>query len=323
MSASLLYVIAGRTLESNVPLPELPASAAGDPVIRFTLLGGTASIPRSAAWFQIVGSESDDSAHLRIAEGDSEYLLQFPKFATFTLSRDGSCIRCYPLRNVPAETLRHLLLDQVVPLALTLDETHAIIHGGAVVIDGKAVGIMGFSGAGKSTLTVSFAAHGYQLLSDDCLVLRRAAGGWSALPHYSGVRLWPDNADRLFDRAIAATAVAHYSSKLRVGGFAPSGPSREFALEQLLFLGEPASGRRISISPLSQRDAFSNLVEASFALDVRHAKELRRQFEQLTAIVSQVPCCTIRYPREHAALGDVRAAIVDHVRSSCRQVSAC
>jgi hypothetical protein len=60
----------------------------------------------------------------------------------------------------------HLLL----PLFLTLENRYSIFHGGAVVVEGKAVMFAAPSMGGKSTMTDYFIRKGHTLLSDDKIV---------------------------------------------------------------------------------------------------------------------------------------------------------
>ena len=133
-------------------------------------------------------------------------------------------------RALPAATLRHLLLDQVLPLALGRMGRMAI-HASAVHVPGLgAVAFAGGPGSGKSTLAAALARAGCAVLSDDCLVIAVRSGGVWAIPSYPGVRLWPDAASRLGYRG---RLVAHYSDKVRVAtGGLPSGdcPARLRAL---------------------------------------------------------------------------------------------
>ena len=87
--------------------------------------------------------------------------------------------------------MRHLLLDQVMPLVLSRDRL--VLHASAVATPAGAAAFIGFTGAGKSTLAASLSAAGFPILSDDCLVIERDGRGFLARPFYPGARLWPDS----------------------------------------------------------------------------------------------------------------------------------
>ena len=47
------------------------------------------------------------------------YLLRFPDFADFEVSADGTVITSYPTPECDADTLEHLFVNQLTPLALS------------------------------------------------------------------------------------------------------------------------------------------------------------------------------------------------------------
>ena len=48
---------------------------------------------------------------------------------------------------------------------------HAVLHGGAIAVDGRAVALVGHSGSGKSTLTTAMARHGHPYLADEVVAV--------------------------------------------------------------------------------------------------------------------------------------------------------
>ena len=47
-----------------------------------------------------------------------DYLLRFPELADFEVSHDGRSVRAWPAPGITQETVRHLYLNQALPLAL-------------------------------------------------------------------------------------------------------------------------------------------------------------------------------------------------------------
>jgi len=159
-----LYSIGGVLVESALPLVEVPERRDGtsDCVIR------VANAP-----FDVGGQEplfdwkTDDGrtwmAGARHARG---YLVRFPELAEFSLSADGRRIDLFAADDAPADTIRHLFLDQVFPLARALAGELAL-HASAIQTSVGAVAFVGATGDGKSTLTASFARAGFRPLADD------------------------------------------------------------------------------------------------------------------------------------------------------------
>jgi hypothetical protein len=304
------YGIGGIVLEANLAFPELPPASGTAPALTFERLAPEGPRSEPARWvhrWSLPGAEGNDWALFARIEG--EWLIRFPSQGDFRVSSDGRRIRCHPLPGIPDTTIRHLLLDQVLPLALSHQGRFAL-HASAVALGSIAVGFAAQSGSGKSTLAASLAGHGAEMLSDDCLMAEEEGGEWRVLPYYAGVRLWPDNVQALGMGGSPATEVAHYTAKLRLGEEAGL-PFRRTptALQALFFLSE--DGADISIRPLSPREAFVALVEASFTLGVHDAPVLQRQFETIGRIVDAVPCHILCYPYSYDVLPRVREALFD------------
>lgn len=312
----LFYRICNRILASTTPFSELEPTQEAPAHLVFDLLpAASPPIREPVEWFHAWRFADDDAEDwLKMAQTPDGYLLRFPAHAEFQVSASGSQIRCRPWPETPPETLRHLLLDQVLPLAFTLAGDF-VLHASAVQMDQQVIGILGRSGRGKSTLAASFATQGWPLLTDDCLVLREDSKRWRALPYYAGVRLWPDNVSGLFTDAAVGVEVAHYTRKQRVSGTPLAAFSSEaLPLHQLFFLGDPQrAGSAVVITPLTPRAAFMALVENHFVLEIQKPAALKRQFEAIGRLTETVACFTLNYPREYAVLPNVRAALLARV----------
>ena len=68
--------------------------------------------------------------------------------------------------------------------------------------------------------------------------------------------------------------------------------------------------QRISITPLSPREAFLALLRNTFNRLLVDPERLHRQFEAMTRLVAKVPVATISYPRVLDSLPEVREAIL-------------
>ena len=306
--AEAVYRVCGVRLRSAVALPELRrlagrrADCTVDVIRAAPRRGGVVWVHRWRS--RALGT------WLRIGRIDRGYLLRFPDLADFEVSESGQRIVACAPRALPAATLRHLLLDQVLPLALGRMGRMAI-HASAVHVPGLgAVAFAGGPGSGKSTLAAALARAGCAVLSDDCLVIAVRSGGVWAIPSYAGVRLWPDAASRLGYRG---RLVAHYTDKVRVAaGGLPSG-DRPARLRALFFLSAPSSGiRAVSVAARRPLEAFIGLTQSTYLLDIEERTGLIRLFNQLGALSERVPMAALRLPKDSGRLrelaGEVRGA---------------
>ena len=316
MIATHAYRICDLVLTSNIALPELAPATAFGAECRFELLPPGSPPAVDADWFhqwtiERTGEDGDSSeVWLRFGRTGDGYVLRFPSCGDFFVSADAARIQCRPLPGTPEVTVRHLLLDQVIPLVLSRRE-RIVLHASAVLTGHGAIAFVAKTGRGKSTLAASLALEGCPLVSDDCLVLRTELGKWTALPSYPGVRLWPSTAGEVLQDT-ATREVAHYTLKRRVCDTAvlphASGPA---PLRKLFFLGDDAG--ELTFERLPPGRAFTALVEFAYNLDIKDTAFLRRQFDTVGHLTAGVPARTIHYPREYSALPAVREAILRHL----------
>lgn len=67
-------------------------------------------------------------------------------------------------------------------------DTHCVIHGGAVSVDGRGVLLPAHSGLGKTTLVLALVRRGFQFLSDELVAIRRDTHCLDPFPKSLGVR---------------------------------------------------------------------------------------------------------------------------------------
>lgn len=310
-----LYTVCEFVLESNVPLPELPQADGKKPECTFQLLPAHDAKLISAQWFH-QWHTPDGEPWLSFARLASGYLLRFPDLADFLVSADVKAIRCYPVPGTPLETIKHLFLDQVLPLVLS-KRGKLIIHASAIVAQEGAIAFVGMTGQGKSTLATSFSMHGFPLMTDDSLLLEVKEGRLIGTPIYPGVRLWDDSISVLFEHEPVLSEVAHYTDKKRL---AANNDRLLFCrdsvpIQRLYFLAplKEVATNTITITRLSPRETFMELVTYAFKLDIADQALLRREFDTFSRVAALALSYDLAFPRDFTRLADVRAAIVDHL----------
>ncbi len=284
------YRLCGLAVDCETPLPELPPAEEDRSDFSFRL-----AAPRDAEaeWFH-AWHLPDGRLWLRLGRLDAGHLLRFPGLADFEVLQREIVAR--PADGTPENTWRHLLLDQVFPLALSL-RGELVLHGSATALPSGAAAFLGAAGIGKSTLAASFAREGFPAITDDCLLLRGEGDRILAVPSYPGLRLW-ENGPR-------GTEVAHYSPKKRVTDFAFA--SRPAPLERAYFLEEAP---QVEVVPVSPRDAVLEAVKISFLMEPEARGPLRACFEAACSLAERLPARRLRFPSDLDRLPEVRAAVL-------------
>jgi len=308
------YRFCGETIVSTIDLPLLEPGDAFDPActIEREPPGDREAISHN--WFHHwrIGRQAP---WLSFARTDDGYLLRFRDLADFLVSRDGAQIRACPSR-APDDTLRHLLLDQVLPLALSR-RGRLLLHASAVRIAGiGALAFAGPTGRGKSTLAAAVASRGGRILSDDCLALESRAGGLNVLPAYPGLRLWPDGPSRALRRGTTGGPVAHYTRKRRVNGGALRFHRQPSPLRALFLLSERgASDPTVRIRRCRASARLMGLVKYAYLLDIEDREQLERTFDRLASIATSVPILRLRLRHGHSRLAGAAEEICTYAKS--------
>src|SRR5688572_8460561 len=126
---------------------------------------------------------------------DGSNYLRWRDLFEFLISPDGRSVACRPLERPSFETLQTYLLGQVLSFAL-LKQGIEPLHATAIVVDGKAIALLGESSFGKSTLAAACLRAGATLLTDDVLVIRRHCGELCGFPGPARLKLFPEIARR-------------------------------------------------------------------------------------------------------------------------------
>src|SRR6516162_7060758 len=307
------YSICDLVLASNIALPELIPGTQGSTECRFELLAGDLPCADGVEWFHQWTIEEDgvtkDGARreepwLQLGRCSDAYVLRFPSYGEFIVAKDTNSIRCRPLAHTAEMTVRHLLLDQVLPLILSRRES-LVLHASAVLTGHGAIAFAGKTGKGKSTLASSFALQGFPLVSDDYLVLRPGHAGWMAMPSYPGVRLWPSTIQAIMPQDLPIRNVASYTVKRRAADTSLLPRTNEPVFLRRLYMLTDEAGST-SIDKVAPERSMISLVALAYNLDITDRAFLRQQFETINQVTKDVPVYAIHFPREYSALPAVR-----------------
>jgi hypothetical protein len=307
----VLHRMSGMTLASDIPLPELPRARRASAEIRFGLLPPGRPFPSPRHWIHR-WRRADGRVWISLGSGRDGYLLRFTSLADFLLSSDGARILGRPRPHVSPATIRHLLLDQVLPMVLAHRGSLAL-HASAVRVRSGVVAFVGKSGSGKSTLCASLTRVGRPLLADDCLVIEEQQGRAMAVPSYPGLRLRPDVLRALWHDGPRGPRVAEYSNKRRLGprGLAVAAPGPA-PLRGLYLLVPPGARGEIRITRLAPREAVGRLLAHAHRLDITDRARLVTELEALTRLARLVPVFDLDYPWDLHRLPVVHAAVLRH-----------
>lgn len=294
-------------IDSNIPLPELPEVESGAATISFQL-----SVE------PLLQKQNDWLHHWRLPDGkitiscarvNGDFYLRFPDLADFKIGGGCTDILCCPSSGVSDEMIKHLLLDQVIP-RLASHTGEIVLHASAIVMDGQAIVFLGDTGWGKSTIAASFNMNGYQLLNDDCLLLRQKNNAIIGIPNYVGIRLWPDSFDAVVDADHVLNDIIYCSSKRRLILHKNLNTCNEkIPIGAIFVLNSPDKSKNVSnvkIDKITGAEVFMELIKHSFMLDVTDMRKADEKFSAIGQIAtSMIPVYRLTYKRHHMLLNSL------------------
>lgn len=307
-----MFSIFNISLDSDIPLPELAKTTEAGSVI--SVVAGTNSehCLTSHKWIHHYYTPTGELC-ISCAKQDDAYLLRFPGTIDYLISHSGRLVTYFSSPNIPKKTIRHLLLDQVIPRILG-QEGKLVLHASAVKLTNtQAVAFIGASGRGKSTLASSFFQWGAELLTDDCLLLDVSSKSAVAFPNYHGVRLFDDSAQSIFGDKTLHPQVSHYTSKKRIAlnrREASTEITKGYAMSAFFLLVEPQEAEHIEISSIKGASELITILEQIFTLDPTDKQVTVQQFKNLgNLLASGMKIYQLKYPREYSKLPLVQEKI--------------
>lgn len=245
------YRAFGLNLRSRLPLPEL-------------LPGGDRSADVEIVVRDVPGT-LPDAVHsgVRYQAAPGRLLLHVDGIARY-LIEDGTRIAVQADEGADESAVRLFLLGSALG-ALLHQRGDLVLHGSAIVVDGKAIGFLGRSGIGKSTLAMEFRRRGRSVLTDDlCVVRPRQDGVLVAEPGFPQSKLWLDSLHQL-DLVPDGLRKIRAALEKRALPLAEGFAARGQPLERLYVL-QPRPEEEITLEPLEGALKFELLRQNTYRM---------------------------------------------------------
>jgi hypothetical protein len=304
-----LYRAFGRSLHSEVPLPDLPEERPGAADWTLTIRHGDRPEATRLSAEHDIGGEI-----LRVWRTRGGILFVYDPIGAFEITTDGREITWFPAADAVPEHVPAAILGPVLGLAM-----HArgvpCLHGSAVSIGGEGVAFLGPKGYGKSTTTAALLEAGAQLITDDTLALA-LGGNPRLLPGVRSVKLWRDSFREVAPRLPTELGAG---AKRTLRGF-PSRACREkptrFAAAYVLNPTTPAPGAEVERERLSTRAATLALVANSKVAHLLEPVESGLILQAAADVAGRVPVYSLHVPRSWDHLPEVVAAVLGWHRAA-------
>lgn len=194
------YALYGLVIRCDLPLAGLEAAPAGLGVDVNVELG--APPVDTTHWNRVthyVGPAESGDRPAVVVRSDPAlgFWFHYDDGNEFVIDRAATAIRGWWTDGSSLADSVTYLLGPILGFALRLRGVLAF-HASAVLLNGRAVAMLGPSGSGKSTTAAAFAAAGAPVLADDVVAVRLVDGVALAYPSYRLLRLWDESERILF-----------------------------------------------------------------------------------------------------------------------------
>jgi hypothetical protein len=285
---------ANWVVDSEFPLTELPSTTgpadwriAGDPSVLEL---------RSCRWYQKADA-ADGRPWIWYGRSGNDDVLRFCGLGLVVVRRTSREIACLWRRRLGAGEHQQLLVNHVLPMVAS-SAGFLIGHASVVVRpSGGAVAIMGPVGAGKSTMTAFLVSKGWEILSDDRLVVDRAHRAW---PVSNSVRLSPMAAERLGFHAVLPDG--HHKVRVRLAEDAegPAWMPASAPLERVILLER--GDRVVELRAVTPGLAVQEILGSTLQLGMDLPSVRAGVFAEVASLVGAVPVERLRCPRDWDSL---------------------
>lgn len=166
-----------------------------------------------------------------------------------------------------------------------------VLHANAVEMDGGSVLFLGANGVGKSTTTVNLVKNGYNLLSDDILVLKIKDNEiplvLSGLPQ---IKLWPEVIINMDENPEEMPKINSNTDK-RYYHFIDNFSNDPKPIKAIYLIEE---GKQTLITDIDSQTSLMGLIKGSYCLGLFDEIELYKNFKECSKIAKNVPIKSLK-----------------------------
>lgn len=301
------HVAYGLTIDSDVYL-NLPAGTGSGPAVR--LFEGHVSQFAAVKARLDVRSKPDDFYQYGFAPDGTAYVA-WDGVGEFLIGPDGRDIAYIRHALSEDDSFHVYLLGQALSFSL-LRLGFEPLHATSVVVDGRALALLGGSGYGKSTLAAAFIAVGHPLLTDDVQVIQLEHDTAVAYPGPARIKLFPESA-AVLGHYESATALNPGADKLIIRLDSRRSHPDPVPLGAIVSIVSPdavVDSSRVSLRRLSQQEGAMALVRHTFNSKLRERDRLARQFDAAVAL-ARTPMFELARPCDLNRLSEVVRVMKD------------
>jgi hypothetical protein len=235
----------------------------------------------------------------------------------FLIDSRGEKISAMCTESATVQDAASYLVGVILGFALRL-KGRTVLHASVVVIDDRAVVLLGDACSGKSTTAAAFSLMGHEILADDVCVLIESGGECWVEPAYPGIRLWPDAVEAMFGSPEALPKISPGWDKrlLTLSGGEHRFRSTRLPIGALYWLTESQwTENTPCMSDLRASELMMKLVSMSYPDYLLNGEMRSNEFDTLARLAANVPGSEIKVCNDLFAVPETCRAIIADFRA--------
>jgi hypothetical protein len=244
---------------------------------------------------------------------DRRFLLDLPQIGRF-LSEDGCRVTVCPAPGIDLDDIL-VFVTGTAFAAILYQRGAMLLHGSAVIHEGRSFVFCGASGAGKSTLAGALTKAGATFLTDDvCSVEQTPPGPPSVRADGRALRLYPDSIARVGLNDGVGGRVRRRVDKYHVAvGDLAEAASETAPLAAVYMLGNSHAAAPAGITPFPVLGAAQALLHQTYRRRLALAYSSQGQIaRRIAALLTHVPVFQLRRPLDFDRLDESLAMLEAH-----------
>lgn len=266
-------------------------------------------------WFVRPNELPDADPRLIVWALRDHYHLRYADGTQFLVDNAGTRVwATWPNETLTLEDTATYLLGPVMGFVLLLRGCVSL-HACAVVIDDRAIAIVGPAGSGKSTTAAGFAELGYAVLAEDVVTLKDRGDEFLVQPGYPSIRLWPSSVEALYGSGATLPRLTPTWDKcyLDLTQEKYEFQQQPLPLAAIYLLGERRDEAAPSISEIAPQDRLMSLVANTYVTYLMDRTMRAREFETLNRILNAVPIRKVTPHSDPRRIGGLCRTIIEDV----------
>lgn len=265
-------------------------------------------------WYRNPESGPGGKPRLTVWSLPGHYHLQYADGTQFLVDDSGTRIwATWPAETLTLEDTATYLLGPVMGFVLLL-RGFISLHACAVVMNDRAVAIVGPAGSGKSTTAAAFAEAGYRVLAEDVVTLRDHGDEFLVQPAYPSIRLWPASVEALYGAAATLPKLTPTWDKcyLDLTQEKYEFQAHPLPLAAIYILAERRADTGAPfVSNLAPAEALMALIANTYATYLMDKQMRVREFELLPRLLNSMPIRRVTPHSDPARIGELCRTILE------------